>query len=804
MNLLSDTRYFLRCLLCVSVLLLSVVVNDAVADTAPAVSPDNDVPELDLNAKMTDYATKMKEYNVAIASGSELWFPAGFFDGPHKDDLGLNLITQIFGTPVTHIYNAYTGTASTTPVDPTLVTLPTMYARLMNSVGMVIILVFVTGSVIGTAAQRAMDINYLDPKKEEIGTFIMARSVVGAFITFPVPMLGGMSILQGVTLTVIIIGLGFATAIIRLSVPFLLAPSMTLIPNIPTNSFVDHVLSAKTCALTLASLDGASLSESQGMEIRPKVTTTTNTYRQLAETTTEWTANFGATADVKGNECGSISFGTITKPSAGAVFTDTSRVVNYVTAEAGIAEAKAVATYLWTHPTINRLAAELSKSTQPEISTPATVASNSDIDQYIALQGEIQNRMQANIANSVRSALETPLDTESDAESTINAYYRDKIANMGIFGLGSYYTLLSQKQVEANEQLTKILAGMEPAGFIATTVDSNFLVDLWNYVMHGSPDERIQHVIGNIEAFHGTMKKYAPRNNPQELMLDALHEHQNPSSGIAQGLAQMVIQVFRTSESGVYFPNPITEMRTVGNTIINVTTGVIAGGWALQSFSPIGKVSKAMDAVSSGDSMLGKLLTSVLMGLIGIGIFYSYIVPNLPYIMWSVAIFSYLSFATMAVIGAGWWGGALAAGMQRNLHGRFGEGANILLTLAVQPFLMTMAFFLSMVLNVALGYYLHYTLEAATTAAAYGGLNIWQLFGVFLVNGIVMLAGVIKNLGLIWEMTDKFQSMLGFRAADLKQGQSEAMSESRQMSGQFSSNFKQAASSAIVKPGYAR
>lgn len=304
-------------------------------------------------------------------------------------------------------------------------------------------------------------------------------------------------------------------------------------------------------------------------------------------------------------------------------------------------------------------------------------------------------------------------------------------------------------------------------------------------------------------------KQYQP-SRMEEVMNEAIDDHTNPViNQWSTKIGGSIIQAFRASDSGGFFgyspsqddaytafPNPILEMRSVGNAIVNTSlaaAGISVAATRAAKVSPTGLVGSTAKRVlgESGDGGLaGRIAGTVLMGMLGIGIFYAYIVPNLPYIMWSIAVFSYLSFVVMAVMGAGWWGGALASGMERNLHGRSGLGGQILLTLAVQPLLMTISFFVAMVLNLVLGYYLHWTIETAAISALYGGFNILSFLMVLVINGIVMLACVLKNMSIIWELTEKMIEFLGTNASNMAQGQNEAQGEARSASGSLTANIK--------------
>ncbi|WP_205352706.1 hypothetical protein, partial [Vibrio cholerae] len=81
------------------------------------------------------------------------------------------------------------------------------------------------------------------------------------------------------------------------------------------------------------------------------------------------------------------------------------------------------------------------------------------------------------------------------------------------------------------------------------------------------------------------------------------------------------------------------------------------------------------------------------------------------------------------------------------------EGAGVIFTLLVKPSLMTMSFFLSILLNSLFGYFISITIHKAAANAYYGGMNIISLFTIIGIAGCLLLLITIKNLSLIWEMS---------------------------------------------------
>ncbi|WP_237298030.1 hypothetical protein, partial [Vibrio anguillarum] len=102
-----------------------------------------------VTAKTELYIKAIQDSAIEIADKKGVWLPEGFFDGPHKDDIFLAQLRMMFGQPVTHIYNIITNAQSQEDVTTTHITLSTLYAKLMNSIGVIIIFCIVFFSSIG-------------------------------------------------------------------------------------------------------------------------------------------------------------------------------------------------------------------------------------------------------------------------------------------------------------------------------------------------------------------------------------------------------------------------------------------------------------------------------------------------------------------------------------------------------------------------------------------------------------------------------------------------------------------------------
>lgn len=782
-------------LICTSIVLSTLFFVATPAHSAEKAEALTGLNNPDSVTKKTElYIKAIQDSAIEIADKKGVWLPDGFFDGPHKDDIFLAQLRMMFGQPVTHIYNIITNAQSQEDVTTTHITLATLYAKLMNSIGVIIIFCIVFFSSIGFLAKRSMDISYLTVQKEEVLPFIMARGGLGVLTSYPIPMLGGMSLLQGITLTFIILGVGAATSIIRYSIPYILSPGMMFTPQPHVAQFVDFVLEAKTCSIAMGKVAGDNAEKyktSSAYTIQSDMKTTDTV--SLGGTYIRKVARFGANGN---GDCGEVIIADYFNASFESK--DLSSLSRQITNETMATYSELYLKEIWEEPLIHNIAVELNE--EPKESSFGKA--------YADYRMRMQDQMIGNIVIEMRSKFSTSL-TPGDSSNTISERFTDQIANLGFMALGSFYTMLSYQQMEVNEILSNAFYELAEPKWLPTNTESTFR-SIWRSFTSldwfKNQPEQISLAKNNLQMFIKSSSKYLLDKDPKNVMDKAMAQY--TSSNIGQRLGQIIVQVARSDSNGVYFPNPIIEMRNVGDAIIDTAT-LIAGVGAVATFAPTGKVAGAVGSITKKMGNIGEksgvLITTITLALLTVGVFYSFIIPNLPYIMWSIAVFSYLSYAISSVIAAGWWGGAMAMSNpqnERSFSGRFHEGGSILLTLVLKPSLMTISFFIAMMLNVALGYYLQWTLEAASVSASYGGFNIWAFMGVLIVNGIIMTAGVIKNHSLIWELPDQFQRMLGFRSAIDDKSHDQAQQTAQTMSASIGGNLKSVAMTGLKKPGF--
>ncbi|BCL74112.1 hypothetical protein TUMSATVNIG1_60960 (plasmid) [Vibrio nigripulchritudo] len=746
-----------------------------------------------------------------------LWLPEGFFDGPSEDDLALHIFTMIFGLPVTNIYNSVFSENLRAPHDASARTLATAYGAIMNSVGMIIIFTAIIFSSIAFMGKRSIDVNYLTPQKEDAMPFVLVRGAASTILTFPVPMLGGLSGLQGFTIVAILFGLGTSSAMIKYSAPYILSPGLAYYSYPQIDKLIDHVLEAKTCSYVLSAQADISFSEvdSRGYTDDSSISAPLH-YGYSAP---EYPSGFGQIKTVSSSfgppnpgtgknagECGKVVISEYSIPS-NLTTLDLNDYSMYLTKDV---MGQIISTHLrkmWSSEGIYSPISSIASKLTTQAGTSSLSENTPEGDwygSYNEMKRKANNQIAGEIISSIRGALKTDLEKSMNSSSqfSVEQAFIDDMASIGFMGLGSYYMGLNQRQVQINEIMANAPEQINKPAWTGTRSDSIFSTLLGWF---SDPDEEVEKGRVRVSQFLLAAESKNTNPNPKQKLkqsMDFLTDDGLSSgwNGINAYIASELINVFRVTENGMVFPNPIAEMRTVGNTIQNavLAVGAIAIG---SQFVPV--ADQVVEGALSQENFGGRLLSGILAALFGLGFFYAQIVPNLPYIMWSIAVFSYISYSVISVIGAGWWGAGMTLGDERNLSGRAKDGANILLTLCVRPMLMTVSFFVAMPLNIALGMYAHTTIEMAANSAFYGGLNVLGFFGALLINGIIITVGVMKNLSLIWEMTDMMMNFLSFPSKINDSSHNDAQSQSKAMSSSLSTNFQSVMQTSLRKPSFA-
>ncbi|WP_162904121.1 DotA/TraY family protein [Vibrio cholerae] len=727
----------------------------------------------DFKKKVQDFHQYMKSYETPN-NGVDIWLPEGFWDGPHESDLGLSMYRMLFGSSFDYVYGLITGVESNSDFQNR--TLATSYAKIMNSIGVIIVLTVMFFRVVGFFGMRAIDVSYLNPEKEDEGSFIFLKGMFGVVTSFPLPFLGGMSSLQGLTIFLLLIGLGAATSIIRFSVPWIITPNMVhyYYPNL--HETIDHIFHAKVCTKALDKVAKKSTPNSiQIIDITPN------------PSITNYEARFGHDLDT-GISCGTLNVGQFITPKSNS---DPDVLFGYLTDKAIAQIGVTLTNQIWNDPVINTIADYIASDNIPK---------DGAFDKYYQDYSLLTKKYHDLFADSIKEKLMEDLNSDMGNGESYKSKYVDIISNVGFFGLGTFYTSLTIKQNDINEKVASAYTGRTEPSWTSSDIGSSWawFKNLFSFFNKDSDIEYLALAKSNTNNFLKTSKQTTTDKTPEQALSIATQHFLADQSSLSyianyirELLAKELMTLFETTENDAIFYNPIIQLRTMGNLIQNSALTVMVASVAPQTKKAVDAASTVAKKVIGENSILMKVFTFMIFMLLGIGLFFANILPMLPYIMWTIATFTFFSHSVISIIGAGWWSAGFMMSSDRNFTGKTSEGAGVIFTLLVKPSLMTMSFFLSILLNSLFGYFIAITIHKAASNAYYGGMNVVSFFAVIAIAGFLLMIGTIKNLSLIWEMSDMCQRFIGFRSSIEDKSHEDGKQQLQAISSTVSSTLKQ-------------
>ncbi|WP_337161185.1 DotA/TraY family protein [Vibrio alginolyticus] len=808
-----------------------------------------------LNRKINRETEALKQSGVdlqTLAEGTEevydykvspWWLPDGFFDGPSQLDMGYIALRYVFGEPVMKAFESVTGTTldDRTPVtDPNYRnTLGLSYAQMMNTLGMILIGGVLIAYVIGFFIKRSLEIGYLKGDEKEETVFGLVRGSGAMIGSIPIQAFYGLSTFQMTTICAVVIGLGMSASIIKFSVGNLLTPSIVATQYPAVNEYIDSMLYAKVCVTALEEELDSKTDESE-----PNSRGIDGTYLYLEyqdrlsqgvffETST-WGGRQNLKAIEKQNrihkyyfgpdaECGSGVLGEIhDKDNIGRRFDNAHEAItSYTESEMGRL-AMSYIRELWQE--LEPFATNINKENYASLTTISDgkelPLSISDSKAYAALKFKYSRKIVTAIDRMLKDFYDSPLIIPTrgrtpEATTTINAM-RDDIASVGMFGLGSSYTSLAQMQDSFSDPVENSFRPVDSVTFKSNRISwysFYFTTYLSLLDFFDNDDEKLVKIQEQYKAFISS--PYA--SGSQDILTASVNQITETSRfGIVEAIVRKAaVSAFAYLATGELdgsnlnyaATDPILQLRNIGRTVQNSALAF----WLMPSLYDMISGNSTDD--SQNDSEVGAdsfksgvpgIIVLLVLSLFTWGFFMTNIIPYIPYIMWTIACFSYLSFAVMAILGTGWWGGGMTLkGQQAESYmGRSQEGINILISLIIRPPLMTIGFFMALVLNKVLGFIVNSTIQPAMISANAGITNPMMLIGLFIVSSIVLTIGIYKNMTLIWELTDLFMRWIGLDRDHLQEDGAKNAQTQFVSSGQSSSSqMNQIMSKATTKQG---
>ena len=236
-----------------------------------------------------------------------------------------------------------------------------------------------------------------------------------------------------------------------------------------------------------------------------------------------------------------------------------------------------------------------------------------------------------------------------------------------------------------------------------------------------------------------------------------------PSAG-GSGIEAKLLSVLRDPFEGIAravsssffdYKNPIGAIQTAGiaitdaagtatiGSVIGLATTGAAGGATSNAAEQAG-----MGAITATAPFIGMILMLVLIPLVIAGLVMAYVIPFLPYIIYTLAVLSWSVAVIIAVVGAPLWAAAHAIPHGEGFASDTAQaGYKMLLSLVIKPTLLVFGFFLSILAFSASEFLIQHTAGPAMqilfdSAWAQGGVFSWFSGVLGMVTVVALMAGL--------------------------------------------------------------
>jgi conjugal transfer/type IV secretion protein DotA/TraY len=305
-------------------------------------------------------------------------------------------------------------------------------------------------------------------------------------------------------------------------------------------------------------------------------------------------------------------------------------------------------------------------------------------------------------------------------------------------------------------------------------------------------DRELEHQMGQVNvtadliasaagmANMGDILSQGAMSTGQPFSNGAREAEEGGSSGLVSkmtGNLQKTLDGWFQAASGDGWQNPIASLSNLGHTILTIAGASLAitgGGAIFATFMgdllTAGTASKVAQIMVTLIAVpMGLLITA----LIGSGLFLAYVLPMMPFMIWTVSVLAWLILVVEAVVAAPLWA---FSHLKMEGDGAISEGAysgyRIMLAVFLRPALMVIGLFVGMSIFYLAAQYVNATFSGAARMAN-GGTS----FGPFgLVAFCVMTVGINvamleRCLGLIHVLPDRILRWIGSQGENLGEHQ---------------------------------
>lgn len=680
--------------------------------------------------------------------------PDEFFSGPGEQDISFLMLKQIFGSPVETVRKRFfTGAtdAGNATESGGQITLITALSGLMFAVSLVFGSILLAYIFIVGLLKTNQTGNFLGNWDS---MFLPVRAFGGLAFSFPLPGFGGLTGIQVITLAIALLGISVGSAVFAFSVKVM--PAASLVSYQPVDKFSEITQTAlvtTACAAAKARsyngsqytavLETPSVRDGWFEKMLSKFRSAKDaiwreTTLELALVVDAGTANQKTVATCGRFVAPTRAYAIATNSAAfqnaydelKKSFETSAERTTEVLPEDRLEDAlQALQIFTLVNAT-NKL---IDSNVISDIVEGGSKITDQTRDNYATVTKEIMTSYQLQTAATV------PAYAEEVAENAVS-----NMLALGWAGAGSFYWHIERAQDkifgDMDLKIHESLSFEDDAAEAATDAEQPEVraaiqraIDFSESAR--SPAEEMEAVRKSGEGWWGSAGS-AINNAIAKFMI----------SGGRYLSKEHRVGFFGTVNTNTNI-NPMLEMRTLGNTLVNTAL-------AIGDTSGIEKLKGSNNKKGGdGEGFVGWLTGSIMGFAFLIGIVLAYVIPSMPYFMWIIAMGGYMIYIVQAVLAAPLWAIMHMHPEGGEITGKGGSGYPILANLFMRPTLMVVGLFCGMALVRVMGWLVNETLFETINMVRAGSF-IGPLTALFMIAAYTVLMFIVslRSFALIAEL----------------------------------------------------
>ncbi len=728
----------------------------------------------DQDGVVADPVDEMQNYNSneVIPSAVIGTIPQGFFDGPMKGDLALEMSRQLLGSVALEAtkfgHNDLSGGGNNTGN----VTLITYLLSLMAIVGMIMGLVLAAYWLLMGLTKQNVDGEFLGKKWDSY--MVPLRTAISIIGMQPFPGFGGLAFVQVGVLSLMLFGLGMGSAVLRLGAEFTINNPTISIRQPDHAGFVKALFESKMCNEYHIRNDayGNEYSNIKVTSVTEKLTEQLN-YLQ----------KYDDYAIGKDGVCGKLRLQVYdnSQDSSSDVMTVMIKRIKYKINQGQ----RQVIEQLWQDFD------QVVRFNGRHLLDYESYAQLSAQDRVVVV-GALQSSY-AKFKSSMEVLVKDLIQQQNSSQT--QQLFLEKVKELGWAYAGSlHYPLLMRAGALESASSTYLnFPSIDDSSVTSWIFWSSTYLEEWKNA-NAVGDSLVKDWLS-----HKTSYDYI---NATEIVAkfqlgDGLEGNLSSLNG---SVTNMVSNLFREVQGQ---PDPLLEVASMGRFLegMGTTFFVVESGTAFTfgAAASLGAGALGNGGIRDGVQPFLRLLSITTYTLFAMGFFYAQILPAMPYIMWNIAVMGYFMYALAVFVAAPAWWALLAHPDGEDAMGKAASGVPIIINLTLKPVLMVIGMLVGMSLLKVVGWLIEITFTPTVQAlGANAGFILFKFIGQLAIYGLLMLIAIYKSYSLTWELPALVNQILNLSGGGQDLGESEAQNKTMVLAGMLSSNLTQLSS--MVQP----